>query len=457
MELRLLGPLEVVADGASVPLGGAKQRSVLAVLALEANRVVSTDRLIAGVWGEDAADGARRSLQVYVSNLRLAFQEATQRRLIETRAPGYVLEVDEDEVDLHRFRRDATEGRRLLEEGRAGEAVTALDAALGRWRGEVLSDLAFEPFASAGALDHLVEQRLTAVEDRIEAGLALGRHDELVPEIEELVAAHPLRERPWGQLMVALYRSGRQADALRAYGRARDTLVEELGIEPGPALRELESRILDQDPDLGAGARPAPRLRGPTLGQPPPPHVTAHRSGARARRGDAVICRRPEVRLLTLLGPGGVGKTRLAVAAAEQAVEAFPGGVAFVALASTEAPDQLLPTVALTLGVPLDAGTPPLEAIAERLGERPWLLVLDNLEQIVDAGADVAALLGTCAPLTVLATSRVALRVTGEHEVQVPELAVPTSVRCPRRTSSRPSTPSRCSSPGAGPGSRRSR
>ena len=273
VELRLLGPLEVLdAEGRSVPLGGAKQRSVLAVLALDANRVVGTDRLIAGVWGEDAAEGVRRSLQVYVSNLRQAFQEAIGSRLIETRAPGYVLEVDEGAIDLHRFRRDATEGRRLLEQGRATDAVAALDAAAGALAGR----RAGRPRVRTVRLGGCAGPDRRAAPGRAwrtasRPGLALGRHDELVTEIEALVAAHPLRERPWGQLMVALYRSGRQADALRAYGRARDVLSRSSGSSLGPRCGSwraaYSTRIPTSAPERGP---PQPPRVGPPSASPTP-------------------------------------------------------------------------------------------------------------------------------------------------------------------------------------------
>ena len=217
VEVRLLGPLEVVVDGEPIALGGRKQRSVLAMLALDPNRVLSIDRLIDGVWGESAADGARRTLQVYISNLRAALRPADGLR-IESRAPGYVLEVDPDAIDLHRFAQTSAEARRQLDEGRFAEAAARLDEAHALWRGAPLDDLALEPFAEGGGLERLQEARITLLEDRVDVALALGRHEEAVAEAEALVTSHPLRERPWGQLMLALYRgrpAGRCAPGLR--------------------------------------------------------------------------------------------------------------------------------------------------------------------------------------------------------------------------------------------------
>ena len=244
VELRLLGPIEVERDGAASALGGQKPRALLAVLALEPGRVVSVDRLVEALWPGDPPETAAHAVQVYVSQLRKALGP-----VIATRAPGYVLELDPEHVDVHRFSRLAQEGRAALETGEAAAAEVALREALALWRGPALADFVYEPFAQT-QIARLEELRTVVVEERIDADLALGRHAELVSELEALVQAEPLRERPRGQLMLALYRSGRQADALAAYRSARETLVEELGIDPGPELRELEAAILRQDDSL---------------------------------------------------------------------------------------------------------------------------------------------------------------------------------------------------------------
>ena len=244
VELRLLGPIEVGRDGAPSALGGQKPRALLAVLALEPGRVVSVDRLVEALWPGEPPETAAHAVQVYVSQLRKALGP-----VIATRAPGYVLELDPEHVDVHLFSRLAQEGRAALEGGEAAAAEVALREALALWRGPALADFVYEPFAQT-QIARLEELRTVVVEERIDADLALGRHAELVSELEALVQAEPLRERPRAQLMLALYRSGRQADALAVYRAARETLVEELGIDPGPELRELEAAVLRQDESL---------------------------------------------------------------------------------------------------------------------------------------------------------------------------------------------------------------
>ncbi len=248
MEFRILGPLEVWHDGDEVPLGGPKPRALLSVLLLHPNQVVPTDRLLDELWGEEAPERGTAALRVNVSRLR----KALPRDVLTTRAPGYCLRVEPDALDLDRFERLVDEGRSLLARGLAGEASNRLGEALSLWRGPALADFAYESFAQA-AISRLEEIRLAAVELRIEADLVLGRHDELVGELEALVAEHPHRERLRGYLMRALYGSGRQAEALDTYQDARRALVDGLGIDPSPALHELERAILRQDPSLDAG------------------------------------------------------------------------------------------------------------------------------------------------------------------------------------------------------------
>ncbi len=252
MEFRILGPLEVRDGDREVPLGGPRQRAVLAILLTRAGEVVSQDRLIDELWGEEPPQTATNTLHGYLSHLR----EAVGRDVIESRAPGYVLRLEPGQLDLRRFERLAEQAARALGAGRAGEAAATLREALSLWRGPALADFAYEPFAQA-EIARLEELRLGALERRLEADLALGRHGELVGELEALVAEHPLRERLRAQLMLALYRSGRQAEALAAYRDARQALVDELGIEPGPALQELERAILCQDPGLEPERAPA--------------------------------------------------------------------------------------------------------------------------------------------------------------------------------------------------------
>lgn len=239
----MLGALEVLADGRPLELGPPRQRAVLAVLLLNANQVVTTDRLAEELWPGDVPKTASKAIQVYVSSLRKTFGES--REVLETRGNGYVLRVETGELDLYEF-------ERLLQRAQGEEPsakAETLRAALSVWRGAPLADLTYEPFVQPEAA-RLEALRLLALEERVEAELALGRGPELVPELETLVSERPLQERPRAQLMLALYRSGRQAEALDVFREGRRSLDEELGLEPGPALRELEAAILRQDPDL---------------------------------------------------------------------------------------------------------------------------------------------------------------------------------------------------------------
>jgi DNA-binding SARP family transcriptional activator/tetratricopeptide (TPR) repeat protein len=253
MEVRLLGSLELTEGGRPVAVGGVRQRAVLALLVLHANQVVPAERLLVELWGEDAPPTAANALQAAVSRLRRALP---QDRLL-TRPVGYLFRAAPDEVDVQRFERLLAGGREALARGTAEEAAGTLRRALSLWRGPALADFRFDPFAQA-EIARLEELRLVCVEERVEADLALGAAGELVGELQRLTAEQPLRERLRGQLMLALYRSDRQADALEAYRELRGLFAEELGLEPAPALRELEAAILRQDAALEAPAAPPP-------------------------------------------------------------------------------------------------------------------------------------------------------------------------------------------------------
>jgi DNA-binding SARP family transcriptional activator len=255
-EFRLLGPVESVVDGKPVPLPAAKPRALLAVLLLSRNRVVPVGELIDELWGEAPPETATKALQGYVSQLR----KAIGADRILTKSGGYSLRVDEGELDLERFEQLVREGRERLAAGEAEAASERLGEALSLWRGRPFAEFEAEPFGR-DARARLEEARLAALEDRIEADLALGRHARLVSELEQLVAAEPFRERLRAQLMLALYRSGRQTEALDVYRRTRETLVEELGIEPSEELQELERAILQHDKSLDVGRR-SPRPAG---------------------------------------------------------------------------------------------------------------------------------------------------------------------------------------------------
>jgi DNA-binding SARP family transcriptional activator len=243
MEFGILGPLEVLDGDRAVALPGPRQRSLLVLLLLNANQVISSDRLIDELWTHEAPESAAAALQASVSRLRKALGGGAE--LLATVAPGYVLRVGAGQLDLRRF--EALVAQASAEEPAA--AADTLRAALSLWRGPPLAEFAYEHFAEA-AIGRLDELRLLAFERRISADLELGRHAELIPELESLVAEHPLREGLRGQLMLALYRAGRQAEALETFQSARRTLVDELGIEPGRALHDLETAILRQDTSL---------------------------------------------------------------------------------------------------------------------------------------------------------------------------------------------------------------
>ena len=249
MEFRLLGPFDVWRDGAPLALGGRRQRAVLALLVMHAGAVVSTDRIVEEIWAGDPPPSAVRTIHSYVSRLRSILADESGRDLLVRRDPGYVLDVDRSSVDVARFERLVGDGLAALDRDDPGTAEGDLRAALGMWRGDALADFAYEHFAAAESR-RLEERRLEALELRIDADLMLGRHAQLIAELEALVDLHPLRERFWAQLMIACYGSGRQSDALAAYGRIRGILVEELGIEPGDELRLLERQVLEQSTDL---------------------------------------------------------------------------------------------------------------------------------------------------------------------------------------------------------------
>ena len=268
MEFRVLGPLEVTADDQSLRLAGVRTRAVFAILLMHANQVVSSGRLLEELWPGQPTDKATDSLQVRLSELRRALRSVGEADRLVTRPPGYLLRVAPGELDALRFEQLATEGDAALAADDAATAAQCLDQALGLWRGPALADFDTVPSARTEA-GRLEEQRLAALESRAEALLACGRHRDLIAELETLTAAHPVRERFWYQRMLALYRAGRQADALRVYRELREFLVAELAIEPGLELRELHARILRQDPALegpvpgrtGAGPGAVPQTR----------------------------------------------------------------------------------------------------------------------------------------------------------------------------------------------------
>jgi predicted ATPase/DNA-binding SARP family transcriptional activator len=420
MEFRILGPFEAVAEGRVIPLNAAKPRALLALLLHTANPPRSSARLIDDLWAGCPPATAAKVLQAYVSQLRRLIGSET----IATGPTGYELRVGPGELDLHRFE------RLVSESGGAAPAAAAsrLRQALALWRGPPLVDFAYEPWAQH-EIGRLNELHLVALQERIDADLALGLAAELVGELELLVAEHPLQESLHGQLMLALYRSNRQAEALEVYRQARQALVAQLGIEPGPALRRLESDILRQDPRLDL---PAPQPDGAQPAQPAP-SLPARSTSFVGRHRELLEIRTllasPDVRLLTLTGAAGTGKTRLAVEAAAVLEAEFPDGVVLVELAPISDPDQVATAIAQTLGLGETPGRRPVEALVAYSHRRDVLLILDNFEQVLPAAPMLAELLTGATGLKLLVTSRAPLELSEERIEAVPALRLPDPAR----------------------------
>jgi predicted ATPase/DNA-binding SARP family transcriptional activator len=411
-EVRVLGPVEVVGPSGPVSLGRPRQRALLGLLALRARQVVSRAALIDGLWDADPPDTALKTLHSHMAHLRRGLAEGGLGGLIGTRAPGYLLDVPTEYVDAHRF----SEIVEYAPGDPAARAAQRLRAALGMWRGDVLADCVVGEWARAEAA-RLVEARMYATEELYRAELDSGRHA-LAAELEALVAQNPLRERFWELLMLALYRAGRQGDALAAYQRARAALVSELGVEPGPGLRRLEAMILAGEeaplPRENAVVASAPWVPGGTV---PAPVTSLIGRGKDVAELTGLLTER---RLVTLTGVGGCGKTRLAIAVATE----LAGPVCFVDLTAVAEADLVPAAVHDALAL---RGEPTTETLIRDLRGRELLLVLDNCEHLRAGCTDfVETLLRSCPRLRVLATSREPLAVWGETIWPVQPLPVPT-------------------------------
>lgn len=479
-DVRLLGPVEVHAGSDAVPLGGPRLRTLVGLLALRAPDVVSRETLIEGIWDDAPPANAAKTLRAHVAYLRRGLAAGGVGDLVVTRAPGYALAAPPGCVDVHRFEYLVGRGRAESAAGAGEAAAEHLREALRLWRGDVLAGCVAGEWVRA-EVTRLHEVRLAANEELISAELALGRHTRVVAELESLVVRYPLRERLWELLMRALYRAGRQGEALQAYRRARTRLVAEIGVEPGPELRRLEAVILAGEPEFPgppasggpAGVGPGRESRGRgrdgfgvALAAPELAPVAAvvlprqrdHGSAPAAVRLAApvqqtqpehgvspvptpltnLVGRQAEVadlrglladrRLVTLTGVGGCGKTRLAIAVASQPHWHTPDGARFVDLTPVADAELVAATVAAALGVAEDPAAGPLAALTRHLRPQRCLLVLDNCEHVVRSCAYlVTALLEACPHLRVLATSRETLGVLGEVIWPVPPLAVPRS------------------------------
>jgi DNA-binding SARP family transcriptional activator len=384
-----------VEDGQPLSIERGRQRALLGYLLLRANEVVPQDRLVDALWGEAPPASAVTALHGYVSRLRRVLGPDR----LETQAPGYRLRVAPDELDVHRF-------RELLAQDRHNEALAL-------WRGPPLADPAFEDFAQSD-IARLEELRLCALEGRFEHALTDGRHADVAGELAAAVREHPLRERLARQLMLALYRSGRQADALAVYRETRTTLVQELGLEPGEELRELERRVLAHDPALDRGRRDRTDLPG---------SLTSFVGRRHELEQVRSLVSRPGLRLVTLTGAGGTGKTRLALEAARAVAEEFADGARFVPLAAVADPGLLPEAIARALGLDQSRGQSIEDTLKVFLADRELLLVLDNLEHLLAATPLATELLAAAPGVTILATSRTHLNLYGETEYAVPPLS----------------------------------
>jgi predicted ATPase/DNA-binding SARP family transcriptional activator len=406
LEIRVLGPFEILTGGHAVAVSGSKRHGLLALLALRRGRVISVDELIDALWGEELPAAPRNALQHHVARLRAALGHDA----IRAAADGYA--IADARVDAVRFEAALGEARAALREGepRAGAASVAM--ALSLWRGPALQGLTGTAWFTAEA-QRLESLRVDALEEQFEAALALGEHREIVSALRLTVDENAYRERLWGQLMLALYRSGRQADALEVFHEARRVFAERLGLEPGPELRRLQDAILAQDPAIAA----------PT----PPPHRGNLRipTSAFVDREDEVaevVALLQEHRLVTLTGPPGVGKSRLALEAARTLEGETSDGVWLVELADASGPAGVVRLLAQAVEA---RGPDPLARVIARFRSAEAIVVFDACEHALEEAARVgAALLAECAAVRVLATSREVLHVAGEARFAVQPLAV---------------------------------
>ena len=408
LEVRLLGPFEVVVAGKPVDVPGAKRQALVACLALRSGRVVSTDTLVEALWGSDLPAAPRNAVQHHVARLRRALGDDA----IRLAADGYAL--DGAMVDATQFEELLAAARGALRAGDARGAADTIADALALWRGPALLGLPQSSWATAEAarLDSL---RLDALEERFEAALALGEHGDVGAAIRAALEESPFRERLWGQLMLTLYRSGRQADALEVFQEARRVLLEQLALEPGPELRRLQEAILAHDPAI-APVPAAPPRRGNL------PASSTSFVGREAELAQVVELVR-EHRLVTLTGPPGVGKSRLALEVARALASELRGGAWHVGLANAASAADVVRLVAQSLDV---RGADPLARTVARLRDTDAIVVFDACEHVLEESARlVSALLAECPDVRVLATSREVLHVVGEVRVIVDPLGLP--------------------------------
>ena len=413
-----------------MPAGGPRQVALLAFLLIHANRAVSTDALLDALRSEQQSAGTLKSMQMAIARLRKTLGGAvgSAESPLCTVAGGYMLRVHAGELDADAFERRLQEGRAALDAGDPDRAAEHLRDALGLWRGPAFADVAYQEFAQA-EIRRLEELRLAAIEARNDAELGRGRHATLIGELRALTVAHTTRERLVAQLMLALYRCGRQTEALDVYERTRTHLAVELGLQPGSMLRALQAQILEQSPQLDLHRRPLQAASEPAdrvAGQLPVPVTELLARDADLDALEAMIGN-SRTRVVTLIGPGGVGKTRLAIETARRLGKGFADGARFVSLVSVGKPRELPAALARALAAPVRDGEPPAVALQRFLGDRTLLLVLDNFEHLVAGAGLVSELLAESPGLTILVTSREPTRLAAERLYPVRPLAVPDS------------------------------
>jgi len=433
VEFHILGPLRVQEGGGEVEIRRGISRTLLIALLLHARETVGASSLMELLWGDDQPRNPANALQIQISYLRktLSSGSASARQPIVTRPGGYTLDIEPDAVDAVRFERllaDASPVAPVTSDAMVDAQLRAIDEALALWRGEALSDVAGESFAQ-GTTTRLEEMRWSARERRIDLLLTLGRHLEAVGELSALVSEQPLRERFHEQLVLAMYRCGRQADALRAFEAARSTLVDELGLDPGPALQAMERKVLSQDPSLDwQPLTPAAAVVEPIPTAPaewrrnfvPAPLTALIGRDTEVRRVRDLLARS---RLVTLTGPGGAGKTRLAIDIGAR--EAANGQVWYVDLSSIDLPELVASTVAGALGATTGPNEDAADVAASALAAETGLLVLDTCEHVLAGASNLASTVLHRAPgMRVLATSRRPLAVAGEAAWPVPPLGL---------------------------------
>jgi predicted ATPase/DNA-binding SARP family transcriptional activator len=430
MDFRILGPMEVWDADRLVRVGGPGHRRLLAALILARNHVVSQEQLVDILWSSEPPVSAAAIIHVRVSDLRSSLGKSPDGTSpILTTAGGYQLAIAPADVDSFRFQAQAESGHRALASSHYEGAVDTLRGAVGLWRGDAYGDLKDQPAAQA-EIARLETIRTGAEDDLLEARLNLGEHGAVAAELAALVVQTPWAERRWSLLMLAQYRCGQQGEALTTFGIARDRLVNDLGVEPGPDLRQMHEAVLNQDPQLQlVGSAPAQVQHD---APPVRPSLPSRLTSFVGRGSDIARVRQLllEFPLVTLTGPGGAGKTSLALEVAALVGATYPGGVWLVELAPTADLEQVLIAIATRLGIKQQQGTSLVTQISNRLGGTSSILILDNCEHVLDTVTSVIAQLLPHTPeLTVLTTSRERLGLSGEHVHQLTGLGLPVDGR----------------------------